>query len=236
MFGFIQNLLVWFHAPIREGWYFLSFRMVDILIDLSVTISTCTWLLSSAASADRHKRSKAKSRSRCLRITLKESLQLWVIAVYELLLWTRGSMVVQWLRSLLSFLHWDTFGLHPGKGTTRCVWCISREDYTHIIYLLLHLDNKWVLPCQITVLTEFTCSASTENLILTFTTLYLFCGCLQELSKGFLINKPCNKCVCVCVYFCCQCFNIIFSSVLVDFLNLLWKTVMQDIYCLYSQP
>lgn len=160
--------------------------MVDIFIILSVAISTCTWLLSFAASADRHKRSKANSGSRCLQITLKESLQLWVIAVYELLLWTRGSVVVQWLRSLLSFLHWDTFGLHPGKGTTRCVWCISRDDYIHIIYLLLHLDNKWVLPCQSTVLTEFTYSASTENLILTFTTLNLFRGCLQELSKRFL--------------------------------------------------
>lgn len=175
-----------FMLPSQEDDFFLSFRMVDIFIILSLVISTYTWLLSSAASADRHKRSKAKSRSRCLQITLKESLQLWVIAVYELLLWTRGSMVVQWLRSLLSFLDWDTFGLHPGKGTTRCSWCISREDYTHIIYLLLHLDNKWVLPCQSTVLTEFTYNASTENLILTFTRLNLFRVCLQELSKGFL--------------------------------------------------
>lgn len=155
MFGFIQNLLVWGWAPIPGGWYFLSFRMVNIFVILSVAISTCTWLLLFAASAGRYKRSKAKSRSRCLQIMLKESLQLWAIAVYELLLWTKGSMAVQWLRSLLSFLHWDTFGFHPGKGTTRCVWCISREDYTHIIYLLLHLDNKLVLPCQSTVLTVY---------------------------------------------------------------------------------
>lgn len=52
----------------------------------------------------RHKRSGAQSWSRCLGITLKESLNLWAITLYELLLWTRSSTLGQWLSSVLSFL------------------------------------------------------------------------------------------------------------------------------------
>uniref|UniRef100_A0A1A8HIP6 AarF domain-containing protein kinase 1 n=1 Tax=Nothobranchius korthausae TaxID=1143690 RepID=A0A1A8HIP6_9TELE len=53
----------------------------------------------------RHKRSKARSRSRRLQITLTESLSLWKLSVYELLLWFRGSMMNRWLAAILAFLH-----------------------------------------------------------------------------------------------------------------------------------
>lgn len=55
--------------------------------------------------ADRHKRSKAASTRRRLQITLAESLHLWTIAAYELLLWAKDSLLVHWLSALLSFLH-----------------------------------------------------------------------------------------------------------------------------------
>uniref|UniRef100_A0A1A7YFC1 AarF domain-containing protein kinase 1 n=2 Tax=Iconisemion striatum TaxID=60296 RepID=A0A1A7YFC1_9TELE len=53
----------------------------------------------------RHKRTKARSRSRRLQITLTESLSLWKLSVYELLLWFRGSMMTRWLAAMLAFLH-----------------------------------------------------------------------------------------------------------------------------------
>ncbi|XP_020496906.2 aarF domain-containing protein kinase 1 [Labrus bergylta] len=53
----------------------------------------------------RHKRSKARSRRRRLQITLSESLNLWKLAVYELFLRVKGSMLVHWLSVLLTFLH-----------------------------------------------------------------------------------------------------------------------------------
>ncbi|XP_015237329.1 PREDICTED: uncharacterized aarF domain-containing protein kinase 1 [Cyprinodon variegatus] len=53
----------------------------------------------------RHKRSKAQSRRRCLQITLAESVSLWKLSVYELLLWVRGSLMARWLSALLAFLH-----------------------------------------------------------------------------------------------------------------------------------
>ncbi|XP_038585745.1 aarF domain-containing protein kinase 1-like [Micropterus salmoides] len=53
----------------------------------------------------RYKRSKAQSRWRVLQITLAESLNLWRLNMYELFLWTKGSMLVQWLTALLAFLH-----------------------------------------------------------------------------------------------------------------------------------
>ncbi|KAF7201001.1 aarF domain containing kinase 1 [Nothobranchius furzeri] len=53
----------------------------------------------------RHKRSKARSRSRRVQIMLTESLSLWKLSVYELLLWFRGSMMIRWLAAILAFLH-----------------------------------------------------------------------------------------------------------------------------------
>ncbi|XP_032356038.1 aarF domain-containing protein kinase 1 isoform X3 [Etheostoma spectabile] len=53
----------------------------------------------------RHKRSKAQSRRRHLQITLAESLNLWRLTMYELLLWVKGSMLGDWLTVLLAFLH-----------------------------------------------------------------------------------------------------------------------------------
>ncbi|KAM3594832.1 uncharacterized protein V6R79_014695 [Siganus canaliculatus] len=53
----------------------------------------------------RHKRSKAGTRSRRLQITLAEAFNLWSLSMYELLLWAKGSMLVNWLTALLSFLH-----------------------------------------------------------------------------------------------------------------------------------
>ncbi|XP_037551404.1 aarF domain-containing protein kinase 1 isoform X4 [Nematolebias whitei] len=53
----------------------------------------------------RHKRIKARSRRRRLQITLAESLSLWKLSVYELLLWVRGLVITRWLAALLTFLH-----------------------------------------------------------------------------------------------------------------------------------
>ncbi|KAM9341177.1 aarF domain-containing protein kinase 1 [Symphorus nematophorus] len=53
----------------------------------------------------RHKRGKARSRTKRLRITLAECLSLWRLSMYELLLWAKGSMLVHWITALLSFLH-----------------------------------------------------------------------------------------------------------------------------------
>ncbi|GLD56386.1 uncharacterized aarF domain-containing protein kinase 1 isoform X1 [Lates japonicus] len=53
----------------------------------------------------RHKRSKAKSRKKRLQIKLAESLSLWRLTIYELYLWVKGSMFVQWLTDLLAFVH-----------------------------------------------------------------------------------------------------------------------------------
>ncbi|XP_068573751.1 aarF domain-containing protein kinase 1 [Cebidichthys violaceus] len=53
----------------------------------------------------RHKRSKARSRTRLLQITLTESLNLWRLSMYELFLWVSGSPLGHWLTALVAFLH-----------------------------------------------------------------------------------------------------------------------------------
>uniref|UniRef100_UPI003AADEF03 aarF domain-containing protein kinase 1 n=1 Tax=Centroberyx gerrardi TaxID=166262 RepID=UPI003AADEF03 len=53
----------------------------------------------------RHKRSKARSRTRRLQIALAESLGLWRIGMYELFLWVKGSALGCWLAALLGLLH-----------------------------------------------------------------------------------------------------------------------------------
>lgn len=59
-----------------------------------------------SALVNRHKKSRARSRIRRVRIMLVESVQLWAITAYELLLWVRSSVVLRWFNILLSFLHW----------------------------------------------------------------------------------------------------------------------------------
>ncbi|KAK2825857.1 hypothetical protein Q5P01_020071 [Channa striata] len=56
-------------------------------------------------SVARHKRSKAQSRRRRLQIKFEESLSLWRLDMYELILWVKSSVLVHWLTALLSFLH-----------------------------------------------------------------------------------------------------------------------------------
>uniref|UniRef100_A0A3Q1IGX9 AarF domain-containing protein kinase 1 n=1 Tax=Anabas testudineus TaxID=64144 RepID=A0A3Q1IGX9_ANATE len=44
----------------------------------------------------RHKQSKARSKRRHLQIKLEESLSLWRLSMYELILWVKSSMLVHW--------------------------------------------------------------------------------------------------------------------------------------------
>ncbi|KAL3048737.1 aarF domain-containing protein kinase 1 [Trematomus bernacchii] len=53
----------------------------------------------------RHRRSKARSRSRRVQVTLAECVQLCGLSVYELLLWVKGCRLGTWLTALLTFLH-----------------------------------------------------------------------------------------------------------------------------------
>ncbi|CAJ1074184.1 aarF domain-containing protein kinase 1 [Xyrichtys novacula] len=53
----------------------------------------------------RHKRSKARSRTRRLQISLSESVNLLKLSLYELFLRLKSSMLVHWLSALLMFLH-----------------------------------------------------------------------------------------------------------------------------------
>ncbi|XP_029900933.1 aarF domain-containing protein kinase 1 [Myripristis murdjan] len=53
----------------------------------------------------RHKRSKARTRTRRLQITLSESFGLWQISMYELFLWVKGSALGCWVAALLGLLH-----------------------------------------------------------------------------------------------------------------------------------
>lgn len=50
----------------------------------------------------RHKRSRAQSWSRSVGITLNEFFNLWAITLYELVLWTRSSVIGRWLSSFLA--------------------------------------------------------------------------------------------------------------------------------------
>ncbi|KAK1793165.1 hypothetical protein P4O66_011567, partial [Electrophorus voltai] len=51
-----------------------------------------------------HQRSKTTSRTKRLQISLAETISLWQISLYELMLWTRGSLLARWIRSLLNCL------------------------------------------------------------------------------------------------------------------------------------
>ncbi|XP_026869742.2 aarF domain-containing protein kinase 1 [Electrophorus electricus] len=51
-----------------------------------------------------HRRSKTTSRTKRLQISLAETISLWQISLYELMLWTRGSLLARWIRSLLNCL------------------------------------------------------------------------------------------------------------------------------------
>ncbi|KAG9268895.1 putative aarF domain-containing protein kinase 1 [Astyanax mexicanus] len=52
----------------------------------------------------RYKRSKTNSRTRQLQISLSETVTLWQISLYELMLWIRSSVLASWIYSLLSYL------------------------------------------------------------------------------------------------------------------------------------
>lgn len=103
----------------------------------------------------RHKRSKAHSRWKHLKIQLAESHSLWSLSMYELFLWVKGSTLVHWLTSLLAFLHWATSGhltlplyqqaatagLHAVYDT---VYCILR-NFTHVPHTHTHTYSYYTL-------------------------------------------------------------------------------------------
>lgn len=63
------------------------------------------WKLTlSSAPTCRHRRTKAQLWIRRVQIALMESVQLWTITAYELLLWVRTSALARWFTALL-FLH-----------------------------------------------------------------------------------------------------------------------------------
>lgn len=109
--------------------YIFNLNSISIQPKYLQTVSDALSLC--AALAHRHKRSKAQSRKRRLQIALAESFHLWTITVYELLLWAKSSMLVQWITTLLSFVHWDTSGLHAEKGTEGCNWWLSGDFIIH---------------------------------------------------------------------------------------------------------
>ncbi|XP_076835092.1 aarF domain-containing protein kinase 1 isoform X2 [Brachyhypopomus gauderio] len=51
-----------------------------------------------------YKRSKTTSRTKRIKISLAETVALWQIGLYELMLWTQSSLLARWIRSLLSCL------------------------------------------------------------------------------------------------------------------------------------
>ncbi|XP_037398195.1 aarF domain-containing protein kinase 1 [Pygocentrus nattereri] len=51
-----------------------------------------------------YKRSKTKSRTRRLKISLAETVSLWQISLYELMLWIQSSVLARWICSMLSYL------------------------------------------------------------------------------------------------------------------------------------
>lgn len=103
-------------------------RLWEHLEEMLVTFKLCL-TLSLPTLADRHKRSKASSRSKRLQITLAESIHLWTITLYEVLLWMKGCMLVHWLTALLSFLNWDRCGHHTAYSTFENIFSALTPTY-----------------------------------------------------------------------------------------------------------
>lgn len=108
--GFLQSQSTW--NLLESGascWFWL----------ILIPASGFKWRLNlTSAPTYRHRKTHARSWIQRVHVTLTESVQLWTITAYELLLWVRTSALARCFTALLPFLHW------PQTDCT-CLWTQS---------------------------------------------------------------------------------------------------------------